>query len=57
MSFRLPKYADLTDQQRTVLNCSYGKNMVVSAAPGTGKTVIALYRASDLVKGGKKYLC
>ena len=56
MSFRLPKYADLTDQQRTVLNCSYGKNMVVSAAPGTGKTVIALYRASDLVKGGKKIL-
>lgn len=56
MAFKLPKYSDLTDQQRTILNLPFDKNHLVVGAPGTGKTVIAIYRASDMAEAGKSVL-
>ena len=50
MAFELPRQVDLTDDQLTILNASYDKNMIVSGAPGTGKSVLAIYRAADLSK-------
>lgn len=56
MAFKLPKYADLTDQQRVIVNLPLDKNHLVTGAPGTGKSVIAIYRASDLSDAGKDVL-
>jgi Uncharacterized conserved protein (DUF2075). len=50
VAFELPRLVDLTDDQLTILNASYDKNMIVSGAPGTGKSVLAIYRAADLSK-------
>ena len=56
MAFELPRLVDLTDDQLTILNASYDKNMIVSGAPGTGKSVLAIYRAADLSKHNKRTL-
>lgn len=52
MAFRLPRYSELTDSQRTIINLPLNKNHVVTGAPGTGKSVIAIYRASDMCNAG-----
>lgn len=54
MAFNLPKYSELTDQQRVIVNLPLDKNHLVTGAPGTGKSVIAIYRASDMVNAGYK---
>lgn len=54
MSFKLPRYQELTNPQRTILNLQQGKNYLITGAPGTGKSVIALYRASDLCQNKNK---
>ena len=54
--FTLPNYSELTDSQREILNLPGGKNHVVTGAPGTGKSVLAVYRASDMHKAGMKVL-
>ena len=56
MAFKLPKYSDLTDQQRVIVNLPLEKNHLVTGAPGTGKSVIAIYRASDMAEAGKDVL-
>ncbi len=56
MAFKLPKYSDLTDEQRVVVNLPLDKNHLVTGAPGTGKSVIAIYRASDMSNAGKDVL-
>ncbi len=56
MAFELPRIVDLTDDQLTILNASYDDNMIVSGPPGTGKSVLAIYRAADLSKSNKKTL-
>lgn len=56
MAFKLPKYSDLTDQQRVIVNLPLDKNHLVTGAPGTGKSVIAIYRASDMAEAGKDVL-
>ncbi len=48
MAFKLPKYTELTNEQKLIAGLSFNKNILVSAAPGTGKTVIAVYRAHEL---------
>ena len=48
MAFKLPKYTELTNEQKLIAGQPYDKNILVSAAPGTGKTVIAVYRAHEL---------
>ena len=56
MAFKLPKYSDLTDQQRVVVNLPLNKNHLITGAPGTGKSVIAIYRASDMAEAGEDVL-
>ena len=48
----LPPYEDLTKEQDKALRAS--GSLFVSGPPGSGKTVIALYRAQELAKKGKK---
>ena len=45
---RLPNFQELSDEQRTVIELPFDKNWVVTGPPGTGKTVLALYRAKEL---------
>lgn len=52
MAFKLPKYSELTPSQRTIVNLPLNKNHVITGAPGTGKSVIAIYRASDMCNEG-----
>ena len=52
MAFIFPRYSELTDSQRTIINLPLHKNHVVTGAPGTGKSVIAIYRASDMCNAG-----
>lgn len=47
---KLPAYQHLSEEQDRVLNIPLDKNCLVSGAPGTGKTLIALYRAQMLRK-------
>ncbi len=54
MAFKLPKYTELTNEQKLIAGLPFDKNILVSAAPGTGKTVIAIYRANELCDAGKK---
>lgn len=54
MAFKLPKYTELTNEQKLIAGLPFEKNILVSAAPGTGKTVIAIYRAHELSDAGKK---
>ena len=56
MAFKLPKYRQLTNNQRMIVNLPLDKNHLVVGGPGTGKTVLAIYRASDLVQAGKRVL-
>ena len=56
MAFKLPKYSDLTNEQRIIVNLPLDKNHLVTGAPGTGKSVIAIYRASDLSNAGNDVL-
>jgi DNA helicase IV len=47
MSIRLPSYDELTqDEQRPAYNLPLNRNYLVKGAPGTGKSIIALYRAA-----------
>ena len=54
MAFKLPKYTELTNDQKLIAGLPFDKNILVKAAPGTGKTVIAIYRAHELSDAGKK---
>jgi DNA helicase IV len=44
----LPSYEDLSEEQDDVYNLPLDGNYVVSGPPGTGKSVMALYRAEAL---------
>ncbi len=50
MPLIIPNYSELTDSQRTILNLPVDRNHVITGAPGTGKSVLAVYRASDMCK-------
>lgn len=47
---RLPAFEDLSEQQDTVNKLPLDGSYVVSGPPGTGKTVVALYRAQMMEK-------
>lgn len=47
-SDELPSYEDLSDEQDEVYNLPLNGNYLVSGPPGTGKSVMALYRAEAL---------
>lgn len=47
-SDELPSYEDLSDEQDEVYNLPLDGNFLVSGPPGTGKSIMALYRAEAL---------
>lgn len=56
MGFIIPDYASLDPEQKEILNLNVSKNWVIQGGPGTGKTVLAIYRAAQLAKYGKTVL-
>ena len=48
MSLELPTYEDLSKEQDAVLNLPLDKSHLVTGPPGSGKTVMAIYRAKAL---------
>lgn len=47
---RLPAYQELSKEQDKINNLPLGESFLVTGPPGTGKTVMALYRAQMLSK-------
>jgi DNA helicase IV len=50
----LPDFDALYDEQEEVLDIPIGKSAIVIGPPGTGKTVMAIYRARMMQKAGHK---
>jgi superfamily I DNA/RNA helicase len=50
---KLPSYRELSKEQDKIYNLPLTTNYLISGPPGTGKTVIALYRASMYRTQGK----
>ncbi|RJF74612.1 DUF2075 domain-containing protein [Deinococcus cavernae] len=50
---RLPAYDDLSKEQDAVTTLPLDGRYLIAGAPGTGKTVVALYRASRMVSREK----
>jgi len=48
--FQLPTWAMLSAEQETIVNMPTTKDYVVQGSPGTGKTVMALYRAARIAQ-------
>ncbi len=48
MAFELPDYSSLNHEQRDVINLPTNINFFIKGSPGTGKTVIAIYRAAQM---------
>ncbi len=54
MGFKLPNGSDLSEEQLDIINLPVTQDWVIKGAPGTGKTVMAIYRAgqaSQMSKG------
>ena len=51
-----PKYKDLSFEQRPAINLNYEKHNLVLGAPGTGKTIVAMYRINYLYEEGLRNL-
>ena len=49
MGFVLPDYSELNPQQVDMINLPTDQNFVIKGSPGTGKTVVALYRAAEMI--------
>jgi DNA helicase IV len=52
----LPDLSSLTSEHDTVLGKPLGSSFIVIGPPGTGKTIMAIYRASMLAGAGRKTL-
>ena len=50
----LPDFDALSEEQEDVLDIPLGKSAIVIGPPGTGKTVMAIYRARAMHKAGMK---
>lgn len=53
MAFKLPNQADLTIEQTEIINLPTNKNFVIQGGPGTGKTVMAIYRAGQMPRNAR----
>ncbi len=51
-NFRLPILTDLTPKQRRAIDSA--KPILLTGVPGSGKTVVSIYRLSNSLKSGKK---
>lgn len=47
MGFKLPNGGDLSEEQLDIINLPTTKDWLIKGAPGTGKTVMAIYRAGQ----------
>lgn len=47
MGFKLPNGSELSEEQLDIINLPTTKDWVIKGAPGTGKTVMAIYRAGQ----------
>ncbi len=50
MSFYIPNYSDLVLEQLDIINLSTDRDWVIQGGPGTGKTVMAIFRAQQVAK-------
>ena len=48
MAFILPDYSSLNPQQVDMINLPTSRNFMIKGSPGTGKTVVAIYRAAQM---------
>ena len=48
MAFELPEYSRLNPQQVDMINLPTSRNFMIKGSPGTGKTVVAIYRAAQM---------
>ena len=53
MGFKLPGEKELSREQLAIINLPVTKNYVIQGGPGTGKTVMAVYRAEQIVSDKK----
>ncbi len=53
MAFKLPNYEDLTPEQTQIVSLPSNQNFVIQGGPGTGKTVMAIYRAGMMPKNAR----
>lgn len=53
MGFKLPNGGDLSEEQLDIINLPTTKDWVIKGAPGTGKTVMAIYRAGQASQTSK----
>lgn len=53
MGFKLPNGSDLSEEQLDIINLPTTKDWVIKGAPGTGKTVMAIYRAGQASQASK----
>ena len=56
MGFKLPNGSDLSVEQLSIINLPTSKDYVITGAPGTGKTVMAIYRAGQMARTQKVLL-
>ena len=54
MGFKLPNGSDLSEEQLDIINLPLTKDWVITGAPGTGKTVMAIYRAAQAGRISKR---
>ena len=50
MSFSIPSYSDLVLEQLDIINLRTDRDWVIQGGPGTGKTVMAIFRAQQVSK-------
>lgn len=50
MSFSVPSYSDLVLEQLDIINLPTSRDWVIQGGPGTGKTVMAIFRAQQVSK-------
>ena len=53
MAFRLPRWGELSEEQMDIVNLPTDKDYVIQGSAGTGKTVMAVYRAAQISRNKK----
>ena len=52
----VPDSSELSKEQMDVYEASLNNNIMINGAAGSGKTILAIYRAKQLEQDGKKVL-
>lgn len=53
MSLNIPSYSDLALEQLDIVNLPTDRDWVIQGGPGTGKTVMAIFRAQQTAENGR----